>query len=109
MTQQGRSQPGRPAPRTGEIHGGLGQVCLNPRQLSAQPRLEGAFQALAEFLQRQAAGEKMLAKRDDHLVAVGVRDAQGRIVRSRHANRIDAGAATVSTTFASRGSGIGVP
>lgn len=86
MTQQRRGQPGRPAPRTGEIHGGLRQVCLDPRQLSAQPCLQGAFHALAEFLERQAAGEKMLAKRDDHLLAVGVRDAQGRIVHSRHAS-----------------------
>jgi hypothetical protein len=50
----------------------LGQVVLNMRQLAAEPGPQGGPGSLGELLERQAAREKMLAKRDDSLLAVGV-------------------------------------
>jgi hypothetical protein len=42
------------------------------RQLAAEPGPQGGPGSLGELLERQAAHEKMLAKRDDSLLAVGV-------------------------------------
>jgi hypothetical protein len=44
----------------------------------AEPGPQCGFDSLAELLERQAAREKVLAKRDDSLLAVGVRRARTR-------------------------------
>jgi hypothetical protein len=72
MTKQGRREAGGPAARTGCLGKDLGQVVLNMRQLAAEPGPQGGLDSLGELLKRQAAREKMLAKRDDSPLTVGV-------------------------------------
>ncbi len=72
MTKQGRREAGGLAARTGCLNEDLGQVVLDMRQLPAEPGPQGGLDSLGELLERQPAREKMLAKRDDSLLAVGV-------------------------------------
>jgi hypothetical protein len=45
---------------------------LDTLQLPAEPGPQGGLDSLGELLERQAPREKMLAKRDDSLLAVSV-------------------------------------
>ncbi len=72
MTKQGRREPGGPAARAGYLNEDLGRVVLDTRQLSADPGPQGGLDSLGELLERQAAREKMIAKRGDSLLAVSV-------------------------------------
>ena len=72
MTEQGRREAGGLAARTGYLQEDLGQVFLDTRQLPAEPGPQGRLDTLGELRKRQAAREKVLAKRDDSLLAVGI-------------------------------------
>ena len=72
MTKQGRREAGGPAARAGCLNEYPGQVVLDTRQLPAEPGPQGGLDSLGELLERQAPREKMLAKRDDSLLAVSV-------------------------------------
>jgi hypothetical protein len=83
MGEQGRREPGGLAARMALLAcltGDLGQIFPDPRQFRADPRAQGCLDTLGEFLQRQTPCKQVLAKRDDRLLAIGIRDAQGRIV-----------------------------
>jgi hypothetical protein len=80
MAEQGRREAGGLAARTGRRHEEHGQIFPDTRQFCAGPGPQGHFDSLGEFLEGQPAREKVLAKDDDSLLAIGVRDAQGRIV-----------------------------
>ncbi len=72
MTEQGRREAGGLAARAGCLNEDLGQAFLDPRQVPAEPGPQSGFDSLRELLKRQAAREKVLAKRDDSLLAVGI-------------------------------------
>jgi hypothetical protein len=72
MTEQGRREAGGLAARAGCLNEDLGQVVLDLCQLPAEPCPQGSFDSLGKLLERQAAREKVLAKRDDSLLAVGI-------------------------------------
>ena len=72
MTQQGHGEAGRPAARAGYLRGHLGQVFPDTRQFPAETGSEGDLDSLRELLKRQAARKKVIAKRDDSLLAVGI-------------------------------------
>jgi hypothetical protein len=84
MAKQGRRETGRPAARASRLNEHLGQVVLGTRQFLTKPGPQGNLDARGELLERQPPREKMLAKRDDSLLAVSVRDPQGQIVHDRH-------------------------
>lgn len=72
MAKQGRRETGGPATRTGCLHEDLGQVILDTGQLPAEPGPQGSINSLGELLERQPAREKMLAKRDNSVLAVSI-------------------------------------
>jgi hypothetical protein len=72
MTKQSRRDADGPAARPGCLNEYLGQIVLDTRQFPAEPGPQGGLDSLGELLERQAPREKMLAKRDDSLLAVSV-------------------------------------
>lgn len=85
MTEHGHSAADGFAARADGLSEDPGQVILQARQLPGDLGPQGTIDSFRELLERQAAREKMLPKRHDGLLAIGVRGAQGCIVHSCHA------------------------
>ena len=84
VTEQGCAEAGGFAARTGYLRGNLRQVYLDTRQLPSETSPKGDLDPLGELIERQAPRKKMIAKRDNSLLALGIRDAKRRIVHGCH-------------------------
>jgi hypothetical protein len=84
MAEHRCREAGGLAARASSLDEDLGQVFLDTRQFSARSGPQSGADSPGELLERQPTREKVLAQRGDSLLAVGVRDAHGRIVHNRH-------------------------
>ena len=78
--QYGGGETGRLAGGTGRLLEDLRQVYLDRRQFPADAGPEGGLDPLGEFLEGQAAREKVLAEHDYRVLAFGIRNPVGRVV-----------------------------
>lgn len=78
--QYGGGETGRLAGGTGRLLEDLRQVFLDRRQFPADAGPEGGLDPLGEFLEGQAAREKVLAEHDYRVLAFGIRNPVGRVV-----------------------------